>query len=198
MSTKRKKVIVAISGKAGTGKDTIANYLCSEFGFQIIRIADPIKKITSEATKTTLPQNYMLKSLIPDISQGELEGWDLGKYQQVVGKIFRKGICEDFWVRRMIVELEKTEYDRIAIPDLRFKNEANTLRRLSAILIRVNRPRDERVKYLGGRDEFDISETDLDNYMLFDKNFDNKSTVKTLEEKVGHFMKQVKPGLTKE
>src|SRR5688500_6924803 len=36
--------IIGVSGQAGSGKDTVANYLCEEYGFVKIALADPIKR----------------------------------------------------------------------------------------------------------------------------------------------------------
>lgn len=36
--------IVGVSGQAGSGKDTVANYLCEEYGFVKVALADPIKR----------------------------------------------------------------------------------------------------------------------------------------------------------
>jgi hypothetical protein len=36
--------IIGVSGQAGSGKDTVANYLCEEYGFTKIALADPIKR----------------------------------------------------------------------------------------------------------------------------------------------------------
>jgi len=36
--------LVGVSGQAGSGKDTIANYLCEEYQFKKVALADPIKR----------------------------------------------------------------------------------------------------------------------------------------------------------
>lgn len=37
--------LIGVSGQAGSGKDTISNYLCDEYGFVKVALADPIKRL---------------------------------------------------------------------------------------------------------------------------------------------------------
>ena len=38
-------MIIALTGKKGCGKDTVANYLCEKYGFVNYGFADPIKEV---------------------------------------------------------------------------------------------------------------------------------------------------------
>ena len=42
------KVLILISGKAGTGKDTIGEYLVRKFGFKRYAFADRLKEVATE------------------------------------------------------------------------------------------------------------------------------------------------------
>src|SRR6202044_3217734 len=44
----RKNMIIGISGYAGTGKDTVADFLVRDFNFVRVALADPIKRIAKE------------------------------------------------------------------------------------------------------------------------------------------------------
>ena len=41
-------MIIGITGKAGAGKDTVADYLISHEGFKKIALADPIKRLVKD------------------------------------------------------------------------------------------------------------------------------------------------------
>ena len=38
-------MIIALNGKKGSGKDTMANYMCEKLGFVNYGFADPIKEV---------------------------------------------------------------------------------------------------------------------------------------------------------
>ena len=38
-------MIIALNGKKGSGKDTMAKYMCEKFGFVNYGFADPIKEV---------------------------------------------------------------------------------------------------------------------------------------------------------
>lgn len=156
-------MIIGVSGKAGSGKDTLADYLVKYHGFHKLRFAARIKKISADLTGTSLEDNYNKKSIIPKISYGKTEGWDLGKYQQKIGGSFRKSIVEDIWIRCLKQEISK--YKKVVVCDMRFKNEAKELQKMKGcVLIRLERDFKFRKEFLGSRDPEDISETDLDDF----------------------------------
>ena len=98
---------IMISGKAGSGKDTVADILKSKYGFRDYRYADSLKDILYYA------------------------GWD-GKKDlrgrkllQDVGKAFRKWDV-NFWVDKLlnkIIEDIAQGYTRFTIADVRHENE---------------------------------------------------------------------------
>ena len=45
---KEKKMLVGITGKAGSGKDTVGDYLVKSHGFKKIALADPIKRLVKD------------------------------------------------------------------------------------------------------------------------------------------------------
>lgn len=189
---KKGKVIIGISGKAGAGKDTIADHLCKNYGFVQYRFATPIKKISANTTGTTLEDNLNKKSFIPKISFGELEGYDLGKYQQEIWKMYRENLCSDIWVRILMQDVKTSTSKRIVISDMRFINEANTIKKMEdrkVLLIRIERREELRIKYLGSRKIDDVSETELDDYPYFDIHIENNGTFDDLYEKIYKFIK---------
>lgn len=69
-----------ISGKIGSGKDTVADYLKSYFGYYKFRIADTIKRIITERRNVSFEELEELKRNNPEIRDEHTDTGDwLGK-----------------------------------------------------------------------------------------------------------------------
>lgn len=148
--------IIAIAGKAGSGKDTIADYITSKYlNCWTESFASPLKRACAEAFGIPLAN-------FNDSSIKEIEDlpWNTSprKIAQFVGtEMFRDMIPKllpeignDFWVQRMAYLLagdiqteggaNYDENDTIVIPDLRFQNEYDWLVSQNAVIIHLTRP----------------------------------------------------------
>lgn len=160
--------LIAISGKAQSGKDTIGSFLVNKYGFTRVASADSLKRIARN-----------------------IFGWDSVKDEK--GRKFLqdlamavRGYNEDYWINLTLQEIKRqssSQYKNLSddksnfvVTDLRFINEAKYLKENGAILIRVNRP---------GIKVYDhISETQLDDYANFDFVIENDTTLEDLEKAV--------------
>lgn len=148
--------IIAIAGKAGSGKDTIADYITSKYlNCWTESFASPLKRACAEAFG--IPLANFNDSRIKEI---EDLPWNTSprKIAQFVGtEMFRDQIPHllpetgnDFWVQRMAYLLagdiqteggaNYDEDDTIVIPDLRFQNEYDWLVSQNAVIIHLTRP----------------------------------------------------------
>ncbi len=119
-------MIVGFSGKAGSGKTTLANFLQDEFGFVRMSFASPLKEtvmkyfgLTEEDIKTKNPTAR--------------------KILQGVGIMMREEVDKRYWIKQLeekMIYLDKN----IVIDDVRFENEADFIKRSGGILIRIERP----------------------------------------------------------
>ena len=127
--------IIAITGHKQSGKDTVCDIIkslvrpparCYRIGF-----ADKLKEEVAANLGITLSYIEEHKKNFRLILQGY--GTD---YK-------RELIHKDYWVIKLVEKLKdlpETKYKSyVIVPDVRFLNEANTLRNLSAIFIRVKR-----------------------------------------------------------
>jgi len=62
--TMHKMPHLMLSGKAGSGKDTAADYLAPVHGYCVLRFAGPIKRVVAAITGTTFAMNMEAKSHI--------------------------------------------------------------------------------------------------------------------------------------
>ena len=163
-------LIIGISGKKGAGKDTVATIIQSMQSCVVGRIgfATELKKEVARALGVTVEYIEQNKSNFRLI----LQGW---------GTDYRRKLCgEDYWVRIMEKAIQHmSRCDIILIPDVRFQNEYDFVKRACGMLIRVNRT--------GLVSDTHKSETELDNN-TFDFTITNDDTLESLVEQV----KQIK------
>lgn len=146
-------LIVGISGKAGHGKDTIADHLVENHGFKKMAFAEPLKEVCRTIFGFTDRQLYGDQKERLDTRWGTTPR----KCLQFIGtELFRNqiheilpGIGEDIWThclcRRIESHFEKNPRVPIVISDVRFENEWRLVKSLpyKSLCIRVTNPRVE-------------------------------------------------------
>ena len=167
-------MIIVLSGYARSGKDEIAKVLVEEHGYIRVAFADKIREFLYELN----PQVGSTR-LAPLVSE---YGWDVAKSSpevryllQTLGVSARKLFGDKFWVHQALGSMALA-HPKIVITDVRFTNEADTIKTNGGQIWRVTRPGIEAVNS-------HISEHDLDKY-VFDLVIDNDLTLESLKEKV--------------
>lgn len=119
-------IIIGLTGRAGSGKDTLASYLVVHHGFTQLAYADPIRDMLELGMGI---ESHHLRedkeSLIPWLG---VSGRHL---MQTLGTEWgRDLIRQDLWRLLLMRRLDRLqeETDRFVISDLRFENEAAFLR----------------------------------------------------------------------
>jgi phosphomevalonate kinase len=154
--------IIGITGKKRSGKDTAAEFLSKYLKGKCQRLAfaDPLKEEVAEALDVSF--EYLEKN--KDSFRPLLQFW---------GTEWRRNRCgSDYWLRRMEERIAASDADFILIPDVRFKNEADFVRRLDGHNLRVLRPTDNTDSH--------ASENELDDYPV-DFVLDNFDSLAQLE-----------------
>lgn len=163
-------MLIGISGKAGAGKDTLAQCIQEiDSRFEIKKFADKLKRCAAILTGFEDQWSQAGK-------QHYLYDWEMtvGEFQQKLGtEAVRDGIHKDGWVLALFADYDYTWHtfekpSNWIITDVRFKNEADVIRERGGFLVRINGTRTSDV-----RNRNHISETSLDNYDKFDYTFDN-------------------------
>jgi hypothetical protein len=145
--------IIAFSGKSSAGKSTAAGYLSRTYGFHVSSFAARLKDLAATFYPFTYPDLYGSQRNKPYKEYT----WTPREFLVTLGH-FCRFFDKDYFVKN----LNEDGYTKIAIDDLRFKNEAEALKTRGATLIRIERYE----KYL--TTSADQSETDLDDYKGFD------------------------------
>lgn len=188
---------IAISGKMGSGKSTAAQILQELYGFEIVSLATPLRRLVeiAKADKTEeLAHAYMLRlfehpdnataafqrymALCYDCAE-ELAGPGKPRnFLQRLGTEVGRAIEPDVWVREL---LKKTSFATVNIvcDDMRFLNEATLLRASGWELWRMEiseEIREVRLARLNGgvlpedhnERQLHLSETELDGFENWD------------------------------
>lgn len=142
-----------ISGKAESGKDTVANHIyniLSSAGKSvfIIHFADYLKF----ACSTYLGWD------------GKKDEYGRSMLQNIANEHFRK-FNQDYFAERTVetIKILATNYDYVLIPDLRYTNELELVKNnFDSVAIRVERK--NHISTLTKNQLENISETNLDNY----------------------------------
>lgn len=145
--------LIGIAGKAGSGKDAIADHLWEHHSFLKMAFADALK--LSASSMFGIDLNYFYDR---DKKEERIEYWGLSPRQiaQLLGTEAVRGVFgDDFWVRRWYLSfLLMKDTDHVVVPDVRFELEAEFIRRLGGTILHVRRP----TAGLQGMDGLHVSE----------------------------------------
>jgi hypothetical protein len=133
---------VAVIGRARSGKDSVGARLVQRYGYTRLAFADPLKEMALEIDPLiplrAAGVSVRLTEVIANV------GWELAKDRfpevrrilQHVGQSVRDR-DPDYWVAALV---QKIGDGPTVVTDVRYPNEARTLRRHGFRLVRVVRP----------------------------------------------------------
>lgn len=141
-------MIIGITGQKGAGKDTIADYLVSEYGFIKVGFADALKGAVAQLFILTDEQverfkendaitiwanskDFPLVSLTTPLTMRII-------LQRMGTEVGRELFGENFWVHLLAAKIDKVQ--NYVIKDVRFENEADMVENFAGHMWRVLRP----------------------------------------------------------
>jgi len=163
-------MIIGISGKKRSGKDTVCQMMHDITGNDIhtMRAAfgDQIKSEVSDAMRVNVD------ALIEEDKERMrplLQWW---------GTEFRRGYCgADYWINKMRVRANRVYHSEwLIITDVRFPDEAAMVKDMDGVMIRVDRET--------ASDDQHPSETAMDEYARYDYRLTNNGTLEELSDAV--------------
>ena len=171
--------VLLISGKAESGKDTIANMVMKKCVYETcynLHIAGNVKRIARESFGWDGIKDARGRALLQLIGDG--------------GRQYDP----DIWINEFLLDLDevaKVNKDRealIVVPDVRYKNEVRKIAKwgqandATILSIRVDRPNHK--SRLTDEQLANSSETDLDDWGIWDIHFINDGNLDDLEVSV--------------
>ena len=181
-------MIIGLSGKAGSGKDTVANILVEEFGYKRVAFGDKIKEcllaldpiVTWNYYESGYEDSTRLSELVAEV------GWDKTKQDPEVRRLLQRMGTEvgreilGEWVWIGAAYRNFSVKNKVVITDVRFENEAGTIRVFHGEVWRIERD----IPAINNH----ASETELDGWE-FDRVIQNDGTLEELAIRVREAMK---------
>lgn len=194
----KNKIIIGLGYKKCSGKDTCANlikeYIENNTSFKVKKysFADILKH--SIAVKFALPelallddQDFKIKQCLnfckvnnkiyskspENVSKELVEPITWRNILQLEGEYARNLYGEDFWINRLQDTIANSDSDIILITDVRYRNEAEWIKKNKGFLLKVYRD----IIY----NDSHVSETELDNYNDWDYIIMNTSDLEHLK-----------------
>ena|SRR5690606_7031810 len=149
---------VGLTGYEGCGKDTVASLLAREYGFERFALADRMRDALYHLDPLIYNDGLYALTLAELVDDA---GWEGAKRHDEYGpmvrsllqrfgtEVGRERFGEDFWVALLDQELEQVQtlrheltgdYANIVVTDVRFPNEADWVRDMGGVVVRVTRP----------------------------------------------------------
>ncbi len=121
-NSKGKPMVIGISGKAGSGKDTLGKYLCEEYRCLHYYFAKPLKEGAKIMFAYT--DDQIANKEVP------IEPWGISprKIWQLLGTEVGRGIDPAIWIKNAEMFIHKHPGRTVIITDVRFDNEAIFIR----------------------------------------------------------------------
>ena len=133
------KKLIGLAGKAGAGKDTVADYLWEKEGAIKIAFADALR-----AAGTAIFGLGQCNFLDRDLKEAEVEYWGMTprRMLQLLGTEATKPVFGDnIWLKRWFLSyFAVRDTDHVVVPDVRFDVEADAIRNLGGTIIHIVRP----------------------------------------------------------
>lgn len=135
-----RKPNIGLCGYMRAGKDTVADYLIREHGYQRMGFADALKEEVARGVGCT-PADLLEEPLRTQVRP----------VLQVWGTEFRRAQDPDYWteqVRKKIVKEARVGGRRLVFNDVRFANEIALLREYGFVVVKIDMSVDDVVDYM--------------------------------------------------
>ena len=188
-------MIIGISGKAGSGKDTAAKmlevlYANPDISYEDFanrrykNVADILIVHFADALKETAQVLFRLGEWETNTQEGKKTtinwiGKTVRELLQGIGQGLRDAIDFDLWVKILFANTKG--WSNYIIADVRYPNELEAIKKRNGILLRIDR------KGAGAGNH--SSETALDNYKEWDVHIENNGSIEDLFETMKIFIK---------
>jgi hypothetical protein len=137
--------VVGITGLAGSGKSTVANYLVEAHGYTRLSFAGPLKKmlrtlnpimglnpLAHSAATRVMPLDKVFSAYCEDeLSVKDSEyGPEYRRLLQVLGTDCIRAVDPSFWVKAAVAQMTD-EDGKYVFDDVRFPNEAEVIKEIN-------------------------------------------------------------------
>lgn len=178
--------LVGIIGKKGSGKTECANVLIQNYGFQKVSFADKLKQVVSDLFD--IPINCLYD---PNLKETYDHRWGktYREIMQLFGTEVGRCIYNDIWIYHTEKRILQNSDDKIVIDDVRFKNEANLIKRQNGLLLKIIRPSVSQEQSLHASE---VEQDEIKEDILLVNNSTKEDLYKNLDEIFHKFFSRIK------
>ena len=160
-------MILGLTGKAGSGKNAVAEILREKFNYRELAFADNLKEAAALIFQVDLKNFYDrgLKEIV--IPRWKLSPREMA--QKLGTEACRTTFGDDVWINSLLPKLDNYGYENnVVITDVRFENEANMVRVHGGVIVHVHTNRESRLNTLtfSHISEAGVKATDKDFHIL--------------------------------
>lgn len=138
--------LIGITGQAGTGKDTVADYLAGTHHFEVDAFAEPLRDmLTALCTGHGIDYALLFERASKEQPLPHI-GISPRRLMQTLGTEWGRALDPQLWVKLAAVRLglhdlpnSSPVHDRIVLSDVRFAEEAAWIRSHGGRIVRVTR-----------------------------------------------------------
>jgi hypothetical protein len=143
MSDFRMTKLIGIAGPARVGKDTVAQYVCSNMMYLHYWFAKPLKESARHMFGLSDAQLY------GDLKEVKDKRWKKSprKILQLLGtEVARDMFHKNLWIMRAEQAFIHCNRRGMVISDVRYENEAAWIRKMGGVIVHVKRPNAPKVR----------------------------------------------------
>ncbi len=178
-------MMIALVGKAGSGKSLSAKYLCDNYDFTELTFSSALKNMAhilgfehkqiygtqSEKEEINSMWNVSGRTFLQKL------GTEFGR--QFINELFPEAkMGNNLWIRLLEKSINETKTN-IVVSDCRFLNEAKMLREKGFLIVKIDRHTEHTNNH--------ASETELDS-IEYDYIIDNKTTIDNLYKQLDNLL----------
>lgn len=184
-------LLIGLSGKAGSGKSTVGDYLAGAHGYARFSFAGALKDVVQTAFRFTDQQMIFLKEkIVPRV--GKSPRWCM----QHFGTAFRE-VWPEIWIFNLRLEildfLSINGQHPIVVTDVRFQDEAVAIKGMGGVLVRIGRGEDHRLGVCATGIPGHVSEWELDAFGGWDVVIQNDGDLTELAARVEGMLTALAP-----
>lgn len=176
--------IIGLCGKAGAGKDTVAEFLWTDFRINRVAFASALKDRAIKEFGLSYEQCYgdEKEIVIPEYNKSPRQ------ILQLMGTEWYRSIDDKFWLRQVYNQISNDlshYYTGVCITDVRFPNEIDFVKEIGGVTVKITRPNHQQTIHTQH-----ASETNIDS-MICDYEIINDGSKSDLQHKIKLLMRQV-------
>jgi len=133
-------MIVGLTGRAGSGKDSVGEMIRREYGAALLSFASPLKRLCMEMFDLTDEQvNTLAGKETPDHRWTGADGKARTPREvlQLIGTEGFRAVDPEFWVKRAMVTARRLPENVVVFTDVRFPNECDAIRQTGGVVLRL-------------------------------------------------------------